>query len=638
MSREYPVSAELPDPAGRFHTRRAILAGGAAGVGAGLLSTAGASADVLPVDERYVLRDRMPLNVKDPPFNAKGDGSTDDTAAIQAALNSGPPGASNTVFLPPGIYPITGLTIDSDTELFGAGWTSQLLVRSMADIYSLATAPGAHDVRLRDFSIDGNKANITGNSNDPPDPLAPFPAAAFIAQGNDSPCQRIYVDRLRVFNQKRLGIVFQTVQDGAVRDCLVEDNARDGITLYFDCTNIKITGNTVKRCADDSIGLNSEDGTSDVYAGGVGHLLDRIVVANNVLVGPGLGQGGVNKGRGMTVRGGRRITIAGNTIVDTSQGGIVLQDYRSTPLTDCVVSGNTIERPGYLGSNEKDGVRIETGSLTQPGVPTNFIGSTIQRVRVEGNLIRGALQIGVRLRNAKTSKADDDIRDIVIQGNVITDATNEGVGVSTGIGVNDVAIDHNLISGCGSGGIIIDAGALKRIHVRHNRVFRNTGYGIKLRLIADPVLVGNVVFEDRASGSGGTQTYGIHLFGLSGSGMIDGNRSYGNLTGQWEDAGSHSVALPSGSYRSVKATGTWDPPSTLNGAVATQVVALSGVTTNSIVQVSTGHNLSGSNQTIMAQATATDQVTITYRNNTGATQDLGSQSYRIRADVYLSGT
>src|SRR4051812_44238155 len=203
------MSAVPPDSVAGFHTRRAILAGGAAGVGAGLFS-AGSAGAVDPVDDRYVLRERMPLNVKD--YGAVGDGSTDDNAAIQSALTAGAGGA---VFVPPGRYSITGLTIPNDTELFGAGWNSQFVVRPSAGFYPLYIAAGKHDVRLHDFSIDGNKANITGDSN-----VLAAPACALIAEGTKaSPCLRIYVDRLRVFNQKRLGIVFQSVQAGAVRDC-----------------------------------------------------------------------------------------------------------------------------------------------------------------------------------------------------------------------------------------------------------------------------------------------------------------------------------------------------------------------------------------------------------------------------------
>lgn len=54
-------------------------------------------------------------NVKDPAYGASGDGSTDDTAFIQRALDNGEGGI---VYLPPGVYMISSsLVIKSGTEL-----------------------------------------------------------------------------------------------------------------------------------------------------------------------------------------------------------------------------------------------------------------------------------------------------------------------------------------------------------------------------------------------------------------------------------------------------------------------------------------------------------------------------------------
>ena len=74
----------------------------------------------------------LAFNVRD--FGAKGDGSTDDTRAIQAALNAaavcftpggcaGYPGiSSSAVYLPPGQYGITTtLTVPDHVRLYGAG-------------------------------------------------------------------------------------------------------------------------------------------------------------------------------------------------------------------------------------------------------------------------------------------------------------------------------------------------------------------------------------------------------------------------------------------------------------------------------------------------------------------------------------
>lgn len=65
-------------------------------------------------------------NVKAAPYNAKGDGQADDTAAIQKAID-----ASRIVFLPRGIYVISRtLELQPGTKLIGAGQACSLLVAS----------------------------------------------------------------------------------------------------------------------------------------------------------------------------------------------------------------------------------------------------------------------------------------------------------------------------------------------------------------------------------------------------------------------------------------------------------------------------------------------------------------------------
>ena len=62
-------------------------------------------------------------DVKDPDFGAAGNGTTDDTAAIQAAIDAAKASNGGVVFLPPGIYPISvELLIDSSNVLLlGSG-------------------------------------------------------------------------------------------------------------------------------------------------------------------------------------------------------------------------------------------------------------------------------------------------------------------------------------------------------------------------------------------------------------------------------------------------------------------------------------------------------------------------------------
>lgn len=65
-------------------------------------------------------RDKL-YNVRLAPYNAQGDGTTDDTAAIQQALDEAGASGGGTVYLPPGIYFVeTHLNVPANVELRGS--------------------------------------------------------------------------------------------------------------------------------------------------------------------------------------------------------------------------------------------------------------------------------------------------------------------------------------------------------------------------------------------------------------------------------------------------------------------------------------------------------------------------------------
>jgi hypothetical protein len=71
-------------------------------------------------------------NVKDAPYGAKGDGRTDDTAAIQHAVDQ-----CEIVFLPKGCYLLTRpLELRPHTKLIGVGQTLSLLVAAEAGAFA----------------------------------------------------------------------------------------------------------------------------------------------------------------------------------------------------------------------------------------------------------------------------------------------------------------------------------------------------------------------------------------------------------------------------------------------------------------------------------------------------------------------
>ena len=102
----------VPDDDRSIRTRRAILTGGALGagaLGAALAAPSAPRAQVGLPDDRYVWRSRIPLNVKD--YGAQGDGTTDDRAAVQSAIDAAVAMGGGTVFFPPGSYVIDDVIV-----------------------------------------------------------------------------------------------------------------------------------------------------------------------------------------------------------------------------------------------------------------------------------------------------------------------------------------------------------------------------------------------------------------------------------------------------------------------------------------------------------------------------------------------
>lgn len=97
-----------------------------------------------------------PVNVR--AYGAKGDGTTNDSAAIQAAINA----AAGTVVFPKGDYLVnTGLTLGNGARLaFEAG--AQLLAGTNSMTVISTTAGFKSGIKLFDISVDGNgKTGVT---------------------------------------------------------------------------------------------------------------------------------------------------------------------------------------------------------------------------------------------------------------------------------------------------------------------------------------------------------------------------------------------------------------------------------------------------------------------------------------------
>src|SRR5262245_39492770 len=95
-------------------------------------------------------------------YGAKGDGSSDDAAAIAAAAH-GIPRSGGVLYLPPGDYVIrTTIVLRSGVSLRGAGMgVSRIIQAAGANLSSLVSYSAASFVTVSDLTLDGNKTANT---------------------------------------------------------------------------------------------------------------------------------------------------------------------------------------------------------------------------------------------------------------------------------------------------------------------------------------------------------------------------------------------------------------------------------------------------------------------------------------------
>ena len=82
-------------------------------------------------------------NVRQSPFNATGDGSSDDRAALQSAIDAAAAVGGGTVFVPAGVYRVTApLRLASNVALVGTGASSVICVSKEVRCCSLGLRLG----------------------------------------------------------------------------------------------------------------------------------------------------------------------------------------------------------------------------------------------------------------------------------------------------------------------------------------------------------------------------------------------------------------------------------------------------------------------------------------------------------------
>lgn len=373
------------------------------------------------------------INVKDPAYGAIGNGTTDDTAALQAAINAA---YGKTLYIPSGTYLTSSqLLINNNITIIGDGYTSVIKGTASGTYIILlaqhATFAAINGVKLSHFRIDGNNGGQLDSG---------------IIQLNN--CVDYIVDHVWIENATR-------------------SSGSSGVNGI--ATSLGAIGGTGSR---GTIAFNTIRNTSKAAINTSSASVETVIIGNHIrdIAGNGVAPG-------IQVFGAGASRIIGNYITNTEGAGVYADvDGSGNQPLDLIVSGNVINSCGATSATVGDGVRI-TASSTYTGrviVSENSVSScgtstnggsgiyviNTENVLVSSNISRDSAYDGVRIQGCTNG---------IITNNRLSGNNRAGVSYAGAIQIigtcNDVSITGNNCSDdkatkTQSYGIITDSAAV----------------------------------------------------------------------------------------------------------------------------------------------------------------------------------
>jgi hypothetical protein len=265
------------------------------------------------------------FNVKSSPYNAQGDGTTDDTSAIQAAIDAAYTQGGGRVFLPRGIYSTGHLTIKTNVLMFGEGMGVTIIKLRNAINDNIIGGTAATNVSVRDMTLDSNRTNQTGPSGAGINLVLCDFARVINVESKETyrnglsfaGCQNLVVERCYVHDTGYIGIWNGSASSGTVgpnygvvHACFVRDTGLDCIMVdgQIGLANFLVEGNYCLR------GGRLYGATSCIYI--ENNSTNVKIIGNYCDTSSGWG---VDTGQSTVFRG---ILIQGNVCVNQSFSGI----------------------------------------------------------------------------------------------------------------------------------------------------------------------------------------------------------------------------------------------------------------------------------------------------------------------------
>lgn len=428
-------------------------------------------------------------NVRAAPYSAVGNGTTDDRAAIQAALDDAAAGGGGIVVIPSGTYGIVdALRLGANTTVLAYGATVRQIGSSGGLLYGFA----AGDTTTTAYNGRGNLAVLGGtwdaNASDGTTGTiggTGFDAFYFahssgvtvrdvtilnVAAGHAidlTGCRRVLIDGCRFLGYRDTTSDASRGFSEAVQIDLAGATSNIGASDNTPCSDVLITGCTV--------GPSTRLGTFGRFVGSHGTDLPKVVVSHT------------------------SIRVVGNRIESTLREAI-----RAEAWVRCLIADNVLTSVATAGAYTAIAVTTVdptvTGNanipLTSVLVTRNVIdgcgGGGISvayatDAQVVGNIVRNVSGIGIYLGGCSGGLVD---------GNTVDVASSYGVnlGAVFGASTTNAKVAANQLRACTTAGIRLSTGATGTT-ITGNQIRKATGTtagGVNVDATATgAVIVGN---------------------------------------------------------------------------------------------------------------------------------------------------
>jgi len=392
-------------------------------------------------------------------FGAVGDGVTDDTAAIQAALDSG---ASSVKFPKPSVFYLvlgatdttnsTVLDIPSNITLKGEGDSSVIkLGAHTTTAHRMFKISGKSNVVIKDLYLDGQKSLQTGASDEQSHGVLIYDSS------------KITIENCTFKNMKGDGVYVGGASNPGSTDILIDGNDFDA--NFRQCVSL-VRGEFIRVIGNDLAGTtgNNPGAGIDIEANTPSDTLRQISIVGNNIRGNHFGMF-INE-----LAPAREVTVTGNTFSDNR-------------ATDLFCRGDNVSISGNV-------FYVDAKGASSPGPAIEV--SLASNISITDNTIVGNYNANER----GGIKILRDNTNIIISNNVISNTYNSGIllyhsflsgGHSTGIGIYGNSLFNCVNAGLTAGAMLIqpDGGGSADIY--------------------DVEVIGNIVKDTRAGADAADQ-------------------------------------------------------------------------------------------------------------------------------------